>query len=130
MARLEDFHDLTVWQKAQELTRLVYFITRRDEVDEATAREIRNSAITISSKIAASFEIRSEPASREMLNLAKAACGGLRIQLTAVKYSPWMMSSEYDELMNRILEIRQMLFDLENLLELWRKQQGYRNDRE
>jgi four helix bundle protein len=129
MTGLEDFRDLTVWQKARELARLVYFITQRwPSKDNRVVAEIRSSAVTIGSKIAAGFGTRSGRYSQEMLNLAKASCGGLKIQLTAVQ--DWMKPYEYEELMNRITEIRQMLFDLETTLDFWRKRNGYDNNAE
>jgi four helix bundle protein len=129
MTKLEDFRDLTVWQKARELARLVYAVTQRKaSVDNHVVTEIRNSAVTIGSKIAAAFGTRGDPYSQEMLNLAKAACGGLKMQLTVVRDQGWMKPNEYEELMGRITEIRQLLFDLETMLDFWRKQQGYHKD--
>jgi len=131
MAKIEDFHDLAVWRKAHELTRLIYFITQDEaSVDNDTIAQIRTSAITIGSKIAAAFGTRQDRYSREMLNLAKAACGGLKLQLTSVRDQRWLTPMMYDELMKRLTEIRQLLFELETLLEFWRKQQGYDQDPE
>jgi four helix bundle protein len=129
MTKLEDFRDLTVWQKARELARLVYAVTQRQaSVDNREVTEIRNSAVTIGSKIAAAFGTRGDPFSQEMINLAKAACGGLKMQLTAVQDQGWMKPHEYEELMGRITEIRQLLFDLEIMLEFWRKQRNSNNE--
>ena len=126
MTKLEDFRDLTVWQRARELARLVYFITQhKASLENRSVTEIRNSAVTIGAKIAAAFGTRGDRYSQEMINLAKASCGGLRLQLTLIQDEGWMRPYEYDELMERTMEIRQLLFELENLLEFWRKQQGY-----
>lgn len=131
MAKIEDFHDLTVWQKSRELARLIYIITQRKASANAhVVIHIRSSAVTIGSKIAAAFGTRNDPYSQEMLNLAKAACGGLKLQLTSAQNQLEITPMEYDELMNRVSEIRQLLFDLETTLEFWRKQQGHSSDLE
>lgn len=127
MTKLEDFHDLIVWQKAHQLTLLVYGVTEKI-ADDRLKGEIRGSAITIGGKIAAAFGTRESSYSQEMLNLAKAACGGLRVQLTAIRNKGWLNPHDHEELMGRTTEVRQLLFALEHTLEFWRKQRGDDDD--
>lgn len=121
MTKLEDFKDLIVWQKAHALTKLVYAVTDHEPLksDIRLLGEIRSSAITIGSKIAAAFAVRGDSYAYECLNLSKAACNGLKMQLTMVWQQGWLTPAEYDELTNRVVEIRQMLFDLEQTFDFW-----------
>lgn len=121
MSKLQDFKDLIVWQKARDLTKLVYFVTDREpfKSDIRLIGEVRSSAITIGSKIAAAFAVRGDDYAYECLNLSKAACNGLKLQLTMVKQRGWLTPFEYDELTQRAVEIRQMLFDLEQTFDFW-----------
>ncbi|MEZ4670256.1 MAG: four helix bundle protein [Anaerolineae bacterium] len=121
MTQLKDFKDLVVWQKSYALTKLIYALTDRPPFkrDVRLLGEIRGSAITVGSKIAAAFAVRGNGYANECLNLSKAACNGLKMQLTLVHQQGWLTLSEYEELATRIVEIRQMLFDLEQTFDFW-----------
>ncbi|MBI1281132.1 MAG: four helix bundle protein [Anaerolineaceae bacterium] len=123
MSRLERFEDLIVWQKARELTKLVYFITRHETFDNRLANDIRQTTVMMAAKIAAAFESRGSRHALEMLTLAKSACNGFKLQWTIVYRWKRINETEYDELMNRAVEIRQLLFELEYTFEFWYPQQ-------
>jgi four helix bundle protein len=123
MSRLERFEDLIVWQKARELTKLVYFITRHETFDHRLANDIRQTTVMMVAKIAAAFESRGTRQALNMLVLAKSACNGFKLQWTIVYRRNLINQSEYDELVNRAIEIRQLLFELEYTFEFWFPQQ-------
>lgn len=123
MSRLEHFEDLIVWQKARELTKLVYFITRHDTFDHRLANDVRQTTVMLAAKIAAAFETRGTKHALDMLTLAKAACGGFKVQWTTVYEKHLINTTEYEELMTRAVEIRQLLFELEYTFEFWYPQQ-------
>jgi len=123
MSRLERFEDLIVWQKARELTKLVYFITRHDTFDHRLANDIRQTTVMLAAKIAAAFETRGSKHALDMLTLAKSACGGFKLQWAIVYERHLINASEHDELMTRAVEIRQLLFELEYTFEFWYPQQ-------
>ncbi|MEP6986042.1 MAG: four helix bundle protein, partial [Chloroflexota bacterium] len=123
MSRLERFEDLIVWQKARELTKLVYFITRHDTFDHRLANDIRQTTVMLAAKIAAAFETRGSKHALDMLTLAKSACSGFKLQWTTVYKRGLINASEHDELMTRAIEIRQLLFELEYTFEFWYPQQ-------
>ncbi len=123
MSRLERFEDLIVWQKARELTKLVYFITRHETFDHRLANDIRQTTVMMAAKIAAAFETRGSQHALNMLILAKSACNGFKQQWTIVYRRKLINDTEYDELMNRAIEIRQLLFELEYTFEFWYPQQ-------
>lgn len=119
MARLERFEDLVVWQKARELTKLVYFITRGEEFENRLANAIRQTTIQMTAKIASAFEWRGDKQALEMLTLAKAACNGFKWQWSGVYAFGLITAQEYTELTSLAVEIRQLLFELEYALEYW-----------
>ena len=123
MSRLERFEDLIVWQKARELTKLVYFITRHDTFDHRLANDIRQTTVMLAAKIAAAFETRGSKHALDMLALAKSACSGFKLQWAIVYKHGLINASEHDELMTRAIEIRQLLFELEYTFEFWYPQQ-------
>lgn len=123
MSRLERFEDLIVWQKARELTKLVYFITRNETFDHQLANDIRQTTVMLAAKIAAAFETRGSKHALDMLGLARAACSGFKIQWATVYMRGLINAAEYDQLMIRAVEIRQLLFELEYTFEFWYPQQ-------
>ncbi len=123
MSRLERFEDLIVWQKARELTKLVYFITRHETFDHRLANDIRQTTVMMAAKIASAFESRGNPHALDMLMLAKSACNGFKLQWSIVYRRNQINENEYDELINRAVEIRQLLFELEYTFEFWYPQQ-------
>jgi len=123
MSRLERFEDLIVWQKARELTKLVYFITRHETFDHRLANDIRQTTVMLAAKIAAAFETRGTNHALDMLTLAKSACNGFKLQWAIVHNSHLINDLEHNELMTRAVEIRQLLFELEYSFEFWYPQQ-------
>ncbi len=123
MSRLERFEDLIVWQKARELTKLVYFITRHDTFEHRLANDIRQTTVMLAAKIAAAFETRGSKHALDMLTLAKSACSGFELQWAVVYRSNLISVMEYDTLIDRAIEIRQLLFELEYTFEFWYPQQ-------
>ncbi len=123
MSGLQRFEDLIVWQRARELTKLVYFITRHETFDHQLANDIRQTTVMMAAKIAAAFETRGSQHALNMLTLAKSSCNGFKLQWTIVYRRKLINDIEYDELMVRAVEIRQLLFELEYSFEFWFPQQ-------
>lgn len=77
------FEDLIAWQKARELTRRVYEITRTGEFakDFRLSGQIQSAAVSIMSNIAEGFERSGLGEFHQFLSTAKASCAELRSQL-------------------------------------------------
>src|ERR1043165_4229377 len=77
------FEDLIAWQKARELTRRVYEITRTGEFakDFRLSGQIQSAAVSIVSNIAEGFERSGLGEFHQFLSTAKASCAELRSQL-------------------------------------------------
>ena len=77
------FEDLIAWQKARELARRVYEITRTEEFakDFRLSAQIQSAAVSIMSNIAEGFERSGLREFHQFLSTAKASCAELRSQL-------------------------------------------------
>ena len=119
MAAVRDFEELTIFQKARELSKKIYPITQRGEFkyDTRFVQQIRASAGSIMDNIAEGFERTGNKEFLNFLYIAKGSCGEVRSQLIRANDLGYMTKEEYDELytecrklsagiMNFIKEIR------------------------
>jgi len=83
MATIERFEDLEAWQRARELTNVIYDMSDVGAFarDFRLRDQIRRAAVSIMSNIAEGFESRTSRLYIEHLGRAKASCGEVRAQL-------------------------------------------------
>jgi four helix bundle protein len=83
LSKIDRFEDLIAWQKARELTRVLYEVTRRGALarDLGLARHIQRAAVFIMSNIAEGFERRGRREFQQFLFTAKGFCAEVRSQL-------------------------------------------------
>lgn len=81
--KIEKFEDLIAWQKARELTKIIYQITNYGKFskDFGLRDQIRRSAVSIMSNIAEGFERGGRAEFHQYLVIAKGSCAELRSQL-------------------------------------------------
>ncbi|HHT9119361.1 MAG TPA: four helix bundle protein [Candidatus Hypogeohydataceae bacterium YC41] len=95
MKKAESFEDLVVWQKARELTKRVYEITKDKKFsgDFSFIDQIRRAAVSVISNISEGFERGSNTEFIQFLFLAKGSCGEVRCQMY-VAYDQWYITKE------------------------------------
>ncbi|MDZ4284867.1 MAG: four helix bundle protein [Patescibacteria group bacterium] len=83
MATIKQFEDLICWQRARELTRFVYDISkyRNFEMDRGLQDQIRRAAVSVMSNIAEGFDRGTRQEFVNYLFIAKGSCGEVRCQL-------------------------------------------------
>ena len=83
MAKLGRFEDIEAWQKARELTREIYRVTKQGAFakDFGLRDQIRRAAVSIMSNIAEGFERGSNKEFIQFLFIAKGSAGEVRSQL-------------------------------------------------
>ena len=83
MAKMQRFEDRIAWQRARELTRTIYQISRAGSFgrDFGLAGQIQRAAVSIMSNIAEGFERNRLPEFHQYLSVAKASCAEVRSQL-------------------------------------------------
>ena len=81
--KIEEFEDLIAWQKARELTRAIYEVTRMGAFakDYGLSGQIQRAAVSIMSNIAEGFERGKPREFHQFLSIAKASCAEVRSQL-------------------------------------------------
>src|SRR3954467_5237111 len=83
MGRVERFEELVAWQKARELTREIYRVTREGTFarDFGWRDQIQRAAVSIMSNIAEGFERGKRTEFHQFACIAKGSCGEVRSTL-------------------------------------------------
>jgi four helix bundle protein len=98
--RIEKFEDLMAWQKARELTKNIYRITKQNYFlkDFGLRDQMRRSAVSIMSNIAEGFERGGRSEFHQFLVIAKGSCAELRSQLYVALDADYIDLSGFDAL--------------------------------
>src|SRR5574341_1424897 len=108
------FEDLVAWQKARELTRLVYQITRQDgfRQDRGLASQMQRASVSIMSNVVEGFERSSQAEFSRYLAIAKASCGELRSQLYVALDIGYLEKSAFESILQRATEVSRLIAGL------------------
>lgn len=100
MAAVRDFEELSIFQKARELSKKIYPITQRGDFknDFRFVQQIRAAAGSIMDNIAEGFERTGNKEFLNFLYIAKGSCGEVRSQLIRANDIGYITPEEYDEL--------------------------------
>lgn len=118
MAQVERFEDLVAWQKARELTREIYQITRKGAFakDYGPANQIQRAAVSIMSNIAEGFERNGMNERLQFFATAKASCAEVRPQLYIALDVGYLTQTEFDTLLVMSEEVARILGKLRQSL--------------
>ena len=102
MATVKDFEELSIFQKARELSKKIYPITQRGEFkfDTRFVQQIRAAAGSIMDNIAEGFERSGNKEFLNFLYIAKGSCGEVRSQLIRANDVGYLSQEEFDEIYN------------------------------
>lgn len=83
MASFQRFEEIEAWQKARQLTKMIYGITSKGDwaKDFGLRDQIRRASVSAMSNIAEGFERRTSAEFARFLVMAKASAGEVRSQL-------------------------------------------------
>ena len=100
MAKIERFEDIAAWQKARELTREIYCITKSGEFahDFGLRDQIRRAAVSIMSNIAEGFERGGDKEFGQFLAVAKGSVGEVQAQLYVALDAGYVDKKVFDQL--------------------------------
>lgn len=98
MATAKRFEDLEVWQKAKELTNLIYRLSSAGTFsrDFGLRDQMRRASVSIMSNIAEGFESLTQALFIQYLGHAKGSAGELRAQLYIALEQGYMTEDEFD----------------------------------
>ena len=125
MGRVERFEDLSAWQKARELTREVYRISRKGTFarDFGLSGQIQRAAVSVMSNVAEGFERGGRGEFHQFVIVAKASCAEVRSHLYAALDAGHLEQAEFQLLLARAEELARILGGLRAALECQRKTQ-------
>ena len=99
MAGIQKFEEIEAWQKARELTLLIYRISAKGSFsrDFALKDQIRRAAVSVMSNIAEGFERSGNREFIQFLSMAKGSLGELRSQMYIALDQAYVDQSSFDE---------------------------------
>ena len=100
MSAVRDFEELAIFQKARELSKKIYPLTKRGEFkyDSRFVQQIRGAAGSIMDNIAEGFERGGTKEFLNFLYIAKGSCCEVRSQLIRANDVGYLTEEEYNEL--------------------------------
>jgi four helix bundle protein len=108
---MQDFKDLTVWQKAHALTLAIYKATKsfpKEEIYGLTS-QVRRSSVSIAANIAEGCGRRTDADFARFLQNAFGSATESEYHLLLARDLEIIRRSEYDQLMNILVEVKKML---------------------
>ena len=123
MGKIERFEDLIAWQKARELTRAIYEVTRQGAFakDYGLCGQIQRAAVSILSNIAEGFERGGRGEFHQFLSTAKASCAEVRSQLYVALDIGYLDKAAFDRLMQQAEEVARITGGLRASVDRQRK---------
>lgn len=115
MPAIVSFEDIKSWQKARELSTLVYKLTQSNDQfvkDFGLKDRIRRSSVSITSNIAEGYERETAKEFIRFLYIAKGSTGELKSQIYLAFDLGYLSDLEFKELIDRINEISKLIFGL------------------
>jgi four helix bundle protein len=126
--RIDKFEDLIAWQKARELTKEVYQISRQGAFarDFGLAGQIQRASVSIMSNVAEGFERGGRSEFHQFLSVAKASCAEVRSLLYVALDVKYIAKNEFRKIMNKANEVGRVVGGLRASVEKQKKAQSER----
>ena len=111
---IQNYSDLVVWQKAMQLVKIIYQLTKKLPKDElyALSNQMRRAAVSIPSNIAEGYERKSSKEYIHFLSIAKGSNAELQTQLRICVDIEYLSSEDTRTALDLSEEVRKMLFSL------------------
>ena len=110
----QSYQDLVVWQRAMQLVKLIYELTKRLPTDEryALSSQMQRAAVSIPSNIAEGYERNSRKEYVRFLSIAKGSNSELRTQLQIIIDIKYVTEEDVREVVEISNEVGKMLRSL------------------
>ncbi len=114
MGTFRKFEDITAWQKARELTKLVYEITKDGSFskDFGLRDQIRRAAVSMMSNIAEGFDRGGRKEFIQFLSIAKGSTGEVKSQLYIALDQNYITKDLFDKTFSLAEEVNRLIFSL------------------
>ena len=102
MKKIKGFEELVAWQKARELTKQIYSITRSGlfSRDFGLRDQIRKASVSIVSNLAEGFERGGRSQFHQFVVIAKGSCAEVRSELYVALDAEYVTQEQFEVLMN------------------------------
>ena len=109
--KVERFEDLIAWQKARELTKQVYNITKTGALskDFGLCDQIRRASVSVMSNIAEGFERGTSSEFHQFIVVAKGSCAEVRSELYVALDADYITEAQFDDIHGRSLELSRII---------------------
>jgi four helix bundle protein len=109
--RAKRFEDLVIWQKARQLTKAIYKVTksRAFAKDFGLAGQIQRSAVSAMSNIAEGYERGGRAEFHQFLSIAKSSCDEVRSQLYVALDVGYLQQVNFESLKGQAEEVSRMI---------------------
>lgn len=109
--KIEKFEDILIWQKSYTLSSDIYKLMK-DCRDYSFRDQIQRAVVSIMNNIAEGFERKGNKEFKQFLFIAKGSCGEIRSMLYLANNLKYINQLDFENLMQRSLEISRMLSGL------------------
>jgi four helix bundle protein len=125
LSKVERFEDLIAWQKARELTRTIYHVTRHGAFanDYGLAKQIQRAAVSIMANIAEGFERGGRGEFHQFLSTAKASCAEVRSHLYVALDVGYLDQTAFSHLLAKAEEVARIIGGLRSSVATQRDEQ-------
>ena len=123
--KVEQFEDLVAWQKARELARKTYEVTRKGMFakDFGLSGQIQRAAVSVMSNVAEGFERGGRAEFHQFFSVAKASCAEVRSHLYIAFDVGYLRQEEFEELLDTAKEVARIVGGLRAAVERQRNRQ-------
>lgn len=124
MSRIERFEELIAWQKARDLSRAIYQITRQGAfgTDFGLLGQIQRAGVSVMSNIAEGFERGGRAEFHQFLSTAKASCAEVRSLLYVALDVGYIDQIRFDQLLASAEEVARIVGGLRASVEKQRNE--------
>lgn len=114
MATIRRFEDLQAWQKARQVTKLVYDITKKGEFtrDYGLRDQIRRASVSVMANIAEGFARRSDRDFAHFLNISRSSAAEVQSHLYVAADQGYITRREFKEIHQQLEKTSKMIFGL------------------
>jgi four helix bundle protein len=108
---IQNYRDLITWQKAMDLTEVIYRITATFPTDErfGLTQQMRRAAVSVPSNIAEGHSRRSTPEYLRFLNIAYGSRAELETQILIASRLKYLDEAKRSELMESAEEVGRLI---------------------
>ncbi len=116
---LYDYKELVVWQKAMELARKIYLITKKLPKEEmfGMTSQMRRASVSIPSNIAEGHSRFSTKEYKQFLSIAHGSNAELETQLILCANIGYLPAGEVEPLLSDCFEITKMIYKIIDTLD-------------